>query len=200
MQERAARTRERLVRAAAEAFDEHGLGAASMQAVSKSAGVSKGALYFHFPSKEHLADAVRGACGDRFAAKASDLMEAGESPVQVLMRLPGLTAEWLGQDVIVRVGLRLGREQQRGGHQDCDGRYLSRELHDLLSRLLRGAAERREIRDGLPLRTCASLLVAFLFSLECRAEESASREELLESIAELWSLLLPGMAPVADRE
>lgn len=188
------------MRAAAEAFDEHGLGAASMQAVSKSAGVSKGALYFHFPSKEHLADAVRGACGDRFAAKASDLMEAGESPVQVLMRLPGLTAEWLGQDVIVRVGLRLGREQQRGGRHDCDGRYLSRELHDLLSRLLRGAAERREIRDGLPLRTCASLLVAFLFSLECRAEESASREELLESIAELWSLLLPGMAPVADRE
>ncbi|MFJ1869710.1 ScbR family autoregulator-binding transcription factor [Streptomyces sp. NPDC088097] len=198
MQERAARTRKRLVRAAAEAFDEHGLGAASMQAVSRSAGVSKGALYFHFPSKEHLADAVRAACGDRFTAAASHLTAAGESPVQVLMRLPGLTAEWLGEDVIVRVGLRLGREQQRRGERDHDGRYLHRELHDLLSRLLRSAAERREVRVGLPLETCSSLLVGFLFSLECRARESVPQEELVESIAELWSILLPGMAPVPE--
>ncbi|MER6447926.1 ScbR family autoregulator-binding transcription factor [Streptomyces venezuelae] len=200
MQERAARTRERLVRAAAEAFDEHGLGASTMQAVSRSAGVSKGALYFHFPSKEHLADAVRGACGDRFTASASRLTAAGASPIQVLMRLPGLTVEWLGEDVIVRVGLRLGREQDRRGDRGCDGPSLHRDLHDLLSRLLTSAAERREIRAGLPLRTCASLLVGFLFSLECRAAESAPREELLESITELWSILTLGMAPAAEKE
>ncbi|MFJ3927874.1 TetR family transcriptional regulator [Streptomyces sp. NPDC090022] len=57
-QERAARTRESLVRAAAEVFAEEGFVTASIAAISRRAGVSTGGLHFHFESKTVLAGAV----------------------------------------------------------------------------------------------------------------------------------------------
>jgi AcrR family transcriptional regulator len=53
-QGRAVGTRARLLRAAAEAIEEGGYGAASVAAISKRAGVAAGALYRHFPSKAEL--------------------------------------------------------------------------------------------------------------------------------------------------
>ncbi|MFJ9829255.1 ScbR family autoregulator-binding transcription factor [Streptomyces sp. NPDC101160] len=57
-QERAIRTRQKIVLAAAELFDEVGYEAATISEVLKRCGVTKGALYFHFSSKEELAQEV----------------------------------------------------------------------------------------------------------------------------------------------
>ena len=57
-QERAARTRQALVRAAAQVFAQDGFVLASLTSISKKAGVSNGALHFHFESKQALARAV----------------------------------------------------------------------------------------------------------------------------------------------
>ncbi|MET8504548.1 ScbR family autoregulator-binding transcription factor [Streptomyces sp. NPDC004787] len=57
-QERAIRTRQKIVLAAAELFDEVGYEAATISEVLKRCGVTKGALYFHFASKEELAQEV----------------------------------------------------------------------------------------------------------------------------------------------
>ncbi|MGW6703875.1 ScbR family autoregulator-binding transcription factor [Streptomyces sp. NPDC054956] len=57
-QERAIRTRQKILVAAAELFDEVGYEAATISEVLKRSGVTKGALYFHFTSKEELAQAV----------------------------------------------------------------------------------------------------------------------------------------------
>ncbi|MFE6103575.1 ScbR family autoregulator-binding transcription factor [Streptomyces laurentii] len=57
-QERAIRTRQKILVAAAELFDEVGYEAATITEVLKRSGVTKGALYFHFTSKDELAQAV----------------------------------------------------------------------------------------------------------------------------------------------
>ncbi|WP_405435191.1 TetR/AcrR family transcriptional regulator [Streptomyces avidinii] len=57
-QERAARTREALVRAAAEVFAEEGFATASIAVISRRARLSAGGLHFHFASKNALARAV----------------------------------------------------------------------------------------------------------------------------------------------
>ncbi|MGW3289662.1 ScbR family autoregulator-binding transcription factor [Streptomyces sp. NPDC001002] len=57
-QDRAIRTRSKIVLAAAELFDEVGYEAATIAEVIKKSGVTKGALYFHFSSKEELAQEV----------------------------------------------------------------------------------------------------------------------------------------------
>lgn len=53
-EERRARTRAALLRAAASAFAERGFDGASIDAIAASVGLSKGAVYAHFPSKLDL--------------------------------------------------------------------------------------------------------------------------------------------------
>ncbi|WP_159062215.1 TetR family transcriptional regulator, partial [Streptomyces caniscabiei] len=64
-QERAVRTRENLIRSAAEVFDREGYAVASITTISARAGVSNGALHFHFASKAALAEAVAEAAALR---------------------------------------------------------------------------------------------------------------------------------------
>lgn len=81
-QERAVRTRESLIRSAAETFYREGFAVASLSVISAQAGVSSGALHFHFASKAALADAVETAALDRLriiAQVASRQGRAGSS-------------------------------------------------------------------------------------------------------------------------
>lgn len=54
VQQRAEETRARILEAAAECFAQHGYEAASVGDICDRAGVSKGAFYHHFPSKQDL--------------------------------------------------------------------------------------------------------------------------------------------------
>ncbi len=63
-QTRSENTRLHLVRSAAELFDRNGFSGATLEDVSRSAGVTKGAFYFHFSSKDELGGAIQAeACG-----------------------------------------------------------------------------------------------------------------------------------------
>ncbi|MFD6492381.1 TetR family transcriptional regulator, partial [Streptomyces sp. NPDC060188] len=50
-QQRAVRTRDALIRSAAETFESRGYVQAKLAEISSRAGVSAGALHFHFPNK-----------------------------------------------------------------------------------------------------------------------------------------------------
>ncbi len=56
--DRARDTRNHILEVAAAAFAERGFAGTSLNQVLRDSGISKGALYFHFPSKEALAIAV----------------------------------------------------------------------------------------------------------------------------------------------
>ncbi|MET9324317.1 helix-turn-helix domain-containing protein [Streptomyces sp. NPDC003038] len=85
-QERAARTREALVRAAAEVFAGQGFAAASVAVISRRAGVSAGGLHFHFESKTALARAVE----DRAALALGRITVA--RPGAAVAGIPGVAA------------------------------------------------------------------------------------------------------------
>lgn len=58
-QDRAVRTRLALIRSAAEQFEARGYVRASLAEISAGAGVSSGALHFHFANKAAVAEADR---------------------------------------------------------------------------------------------------------------------------------------------
>jgi len=66
------RTRLRILHAAAKVFRQNGYAASSLRDVAESAGMQAGSLYYHFDSKEALAEAVmdQGVAGSRNAAIA----------------------------------------------------------------------------------------------------------------------------------
>ena len=64
-QERAVRTRNALIESAAELFSKDGFDVVTLSTISARAGVSNGALHFHFASKAALAAAVWEAAAQR---------------------------------------------------------------------------------------------------------------------------------------
>jgi len=56
MQDRAVRTREAIIAVAARHFDTDGYGHTSINTISGSGKFAKGAMYYHFPSKEAIAE------------------------------------------------------------------------------------------------------------------------------------------------
>jgi AcrR family transcriptional regulator len=78
-------TRERLVRSARGLFGKRGYEATSIEAVLEAAGVRRGSLYHHFPSKEALFDAVLDQLVREIArAAAGAARAAGSDPVATL--------------------------------------------------------------------------------------------------------------------
>ncbi|WP_055490354.1 ScbR family autoregulator-binding transcription factor [Streptomyces sp. TP-A0356] len=118
-QERAVRTRNALIESAAELFSRDGFEVVTLSTISARAGVSNGALHFHFPSKAALAAAVRDAAAQRFRRIA-----AGERPaphlggsLQMLVDTSHALLQGLGHDVVLRAGFDLsdGGEGARSG-------------------------------------------------------------------------------------
>ncbi|MEV5972517.1 ScbR family autoregulator-binding transcription factor [Streptomyces sp. NPDC051921] len=104
-QERAIRTRNALVESAAALFDREGFEVASLATISARAGVSSGALHFHFPSKAALADAVVAAAGDRLVRITR---EREALPLQTLIDASHELVQGLRADPVLRAGFVLG--------------------------------------------------------------------------------------------
>ena len=82
--DRRAATREALLAAAREEFVEHGFAAAATEAVVLRAGVTRGALYYHFPDKAALLAAVVEAVAAEVHDAVADAASRSTSPRQAL--------------------------------------------------------------------------------------------------------------------
>lgn len=97
----AAANKERILAAASEAFRQSGM-AVDMRAVAAAAGVGIGTIYRHFPTREHLVQAVTGT---DLAALAQAALPAGKTATGSLREfftatVTGLTANQAMIDVL----------------------------------------------------------------------------------------------------
>ncbi len=86
-QERARITRNNIVESAARSFHLHGFSKTSLSDIIDEAGVTKGALYFHFESKEDVAGAVLESQLERVTQEFTELRASSRPPLEMLIRL-----------------------------------------------------------------------------------------------------------------
>jgi len=91
--EQQARTRERLLAAAADAFAEHGFDGASIDDITARAGFSRGAFYSNFADKSDLLVQLCEAQIDRFARSELPAILATPEPEQL-----AAVARWLARE------------------------------------------------------------------------------------------------------
>lgn len=185
-QERAVRTREKLIRSAAEVFDREGYAVASITTISARAGVSNGALHFHFASKAALAEAVAEAA----ALRLRDLVDqpSAGGGLQNLVDTTHQLARELRDDVVLRAGFELGRDAGRGRRADVRGHWQNR-----VEYLLTCADRAGELRADVSTRAVATAVVATTAGFEVLARRDGdwlSRR----TVARFWELLLPTLA------
>ncbi|MEU9330753.1 ScbR family autoregulator-binding transcription factor [Streptomyces canus] len=184
-QERALRTREALLRAGAEVFDECGYAGAGITRILERAGVTAGALYFHFKSKEGLALAIMGAQPQQVQPKLAS---------QGLQRLVDITLVWaceLQVNPLLRAGVRLSVEQGSFGVQDPTS-YLG--WKDIMTQCLEDAAQKGELLSGDSSGDIAEFLVGACTGIQLYSQLISNRRDLPERTVLMWRTLLPGIA------
>ncbi|MFD4139771.1 MULTISPECIES: ScbR family autoregulator-binding transcription factor [unclassified Streptomyces] len=185
-QERALRTREALLRAAAEVFDEVGYSGASITKIMDRAGLTAGAVYFHFKSKEGLARAV-------INEQAADLkFPQGQAGLQLLLDMTGYLAVEMQRNILLRAGVRLAVEQSEASLQEYS---IYEWWAERFRQELETARRDGQLLEGVDEAEFASMLVATYTGTQIMSQISTGRADLPGRIASMWRCLLPALAP-----
>jgi len=186
MQQRAVETRQLILEAAAEVFDEMGYRAARIAQIMQRAGITQGALYFHFSSKLDLARTVM------LAQRDAVVLPPGPDGLQRLIDTTFLLARELQTNKLLRAGVRLAVEQEEIGFHD-DAPYL--DWAEVFRVQLSAAAARGELRSNVEVDRLAVLLVGCYTGVQHFSKISSRRADLPDRIADLWQCMLLGIAP-----
>lgn len=187
-QERAIRTRNALVLSAAELFERHGYVKTSLDEISSGAGVSRGALHFHFENKAAVADAVESAAARSLRHAVGSVQLGQVSALQSLTDLSHRLARLLFSDVVVRAGFRLNCDAGPRTHLD-----LRQEWHTCVHRLVARAAEEKSLAAGVSQEGLVATVVATTIGLEVLSRASRGWPGDY-SLTSFWQLLLPSVA------
>ncbi|MER7909866.1 ScbR family autoregulator-binding transcription factor [Streptomyces sp. NPDC096068] len=191
MQERSERTRARLVAAAAELFDRYGYAEARLGDISRAAGVTKGALYFHFESKQELAAAVQESGCLLLDETVLALRRDGRPALQSLIDTTHALAVWATGEPVVRASFRLGRERADGERPVLNYHLV---CVAAAGRLLARAAEEGALRRGVAEDAARTLVAGMIAGIEAAAWSGAPYPELSSCLGEAWTLVLRAVA------
>ncbi|WP_409468918.1 ScbR family autoregulator-binding transcription factor [Streptomyces sp. HC307] len=185
-QERAIRTRRAILEAAGAVFDEHGYTSTTIAMVLERAEVTKGALYFHFPSKESLAQAV-----------LDEQVPFGAVPqqpcrLQEIIDMTFVVGERLLTNPLLRGSVRLTVDQATPSGVDHSGPF--RQWGERLMVLMEQARERGELLPTVEPRDTVDLLVGGFAGLQLMSRALSGRADLGHRLSVLWGHILPSIA------
>ncbi|MFD9209875.1 TetR family transcriptional regulator [Streptomyces sioyaensis] len=188
-QARSLQTYERVLDAAAVEFAQQGYPNTNLQRVAERTGLTKGALYGHFSSKEELAAALVERL-DEAVRTLADTADGSQAPA--LEKLRSLTfslADRLNTDIRVTAALRLVLDNARAG---AEPPAVLSQLREHTVRLVGDAQREQDISPELPPGTVTDLLLAVLFGAHCTAPV-AGWKELPGRVREMWDILAPAL-------
>jgi len=178
---RATRSIQRILDAAAKMFGSTGYQGASMEAVARAAGVSKGLLHYHFNSKEHLLIEAQRATFTQIYDRFSERFQHGERGLATA--LDAIDSLWDAlydmrswSPFMVEI-LSLAAHQQRVRHQVDDFYAETIEmLEEGMSRVFSDHTDRLLMPPDRLARIIRSSLHGLVLELSlCRSQEDLDR-------------------------
>jgi AcrR family transcriptional regulator len=199
-QARAERTRARIVETAAAAFAQHGFEGVSLNDLVQVSGLSKGAFYFHFGSKEDVALAAFRAKQEELVTRlvAGDEMPA--SPTERVVLLVKRRAQLLAEDLSLRCVTRLGSElnvRSGPGSEYASFQDLGIEL---IADLVEDGQRAGEFRSNLEPQAVARTLFAWIVGIDTLSQLFSDGKDLQERSEEMLTLLLPALTAATQPE
>ncbi|MFF4020785.1 ScbR family autoregulator-binding transcription factor [Streptomyces sp. NPDC001843] len=181
------RTRRAVIEAAASVFAERGYAAATIAEILERAEVTKGALYFHFDSKEALARGVIEAqiTSDYWVPRELKLQEWVDVGMTLAYQIP--------KDVVLLAGIRLSA--------DLHSRLLLGSAWpawtELSTSYLSQAKEQGEVLPHVVPAETAECFLASWIGTQMFSEASSGWADLSERVSVLFNHMLPAIATPA---
>ncbi|MFF3542812.1 ScbR family autoregulator-binding transcription factor [Streptomyces platensis] len=184
-QDRAIRTRRLILEAAASVFDDLGYDRATIAEVLERAGVTKGALYFHFASKEQLALAVL----DEHVLDIA--VEPQKIKLQEFVDSGQVLAYRLRSDPIQRGAARLAVEQ---GSNHLDRKQSMLAWTRFVVELLNQARDRGEVMESVVVPETAELFVGAFAGIQLMSHAMTNQADLSQRLTIFFQHTLPSIA------
>ena len=191
-QERSERTRAHIVETAAAAFAEHGFDGVSLNDLVAASGLSKGAFYFHFSSKEEIALAA-------FRAKQQEmltLLAAQPAPTKAADRLAfgfRKRAQLVRDDPSFRCITRLGSQfNERSTPGSVYASFLDAG-RGAVAALVADGQRRGEFRGDLDPEAAGRTIFAAVVGVDTLSHLSSRGKDFEDRIEELIDVLLHGL-------
>lgn len=190
-QHRAQATRRAIVVAAAEEFDGAGYDGTPLSAILRRSGVTKGAFYFHFASKEALAVTLVRLQHQRWPRLRQRWLRRGLDPLSIAVGMVDEASRLIENDVVIRAGTRLAR------HRIGLASVEHRAVHDweqVLTELLQRSAERGLLRAEANPSEVARVVHAAMVGVRTISFERQQMPGMTVRTAEVWRVALQGVA------
>ncbi|MER7910507.1 ScbR family autoregulator-binding transcription factor [Streptomyces sp. NPDC096068] len=188
MQPRAVRTRQDLIRSAAVVFERAGFADASISAISSGAGVSNGALHFHFRNKRALGEAVELAASQTLVHITGRVPLRHPSPLQLLVDTSQVLAECLLHDPVLRAGFSLASDATWQGRIN-----LWEEWQDWVQLMLIVARERDVLTPEVVIEEAVLAITSIVAGFEVLSRIGAEWTSR-SAVTGFWRLMLPQLA------
>jgi TetR/AcrR family transcriptional repressor of nem operon len=176
-------TRQRLIAAASHQFAHHAYSTVSLDDLLAEAELTKGAMYFHFQSKQALALAIIDDLTEMSRASATNLLARKMSGLETLIDLFHVLALQDTQREVVRAGFRLLETLD-------DTTALWQSWIEFVATLLEKAITEGDVVDGLEAVDLAKVLVALWIGIR-RISDLDQPERYLDNLQKAWILALP---------
>ena len=186
-QERAVRTRGQVLDAAAHAFAAKGFPAVTILDVAELTGMTKGAVYFHYPNKEALAVAVAERFYERLPAIADGVRALGLAPLSAVAELLTRTATAFRDDIMIQAGARLQIERSLI-KAPLPMPYTG--YGNLVSGWLQEARDAGELSAGTDPDVIARVLISAFFGAQHISWVLSDRADLAERVQEILDVVL----------
>jgi TetR/AcrR family transcriptional repressor of nem operon len=157
-------TREKILDAAFQEIHRHGFQAASLSNIIDRTGLTKGALYHHFPDKDSLGLAViEEVIRESLEAFMFAPLRATDNPVDTLREVIKLKAERATSDTVM-LGCPLNNLMQEMSPLDADFKRRLTEIlktwQDVVTDALKRGQKQAQVRKDLDCRAAALFIVS----------------------------------------
>jgi AcrR family transcriptional regulator len=190
-QDRAYATREAILHAAAMEFDRLGYDRTSLTAVLARAGLTKGAFYFHFPSKDAVARALIEHQSDYWARMRETWRARGLDPLSTLHGMFAESADRMASDVVLRAGVRLNADREIG-YPGVPSAHVMWEK--LIASYVAEAGERGDLREGVDPEAVARMLCGAALGARLISSATTGCADFPGRIREVLGCVLPSVA------
>ncbi|WP_329486494.1 TetR family transcriptional regulator [Kitasatospora sp. NBC_01246] len=192
-QNRAVRTRQELIRSAAETFARSGFAESSITQICVRAGLSHGALHFHFGNKRALGEAVESAAAETLLHITGNVPLRHPVPLQLLVDTSHLLARRLSTDAVLRAGFCLGSDATWPGGAD-----LWQQWQDWVQLMLTVARAQGSLAADIVLDDAVAAITAVVAGLEVLGRRDPQWHSR-QAVTPFWRLMLPQLATAEAR-
>lgn len=190
-QQRAIDTRRNALRGAAAVIERRGYEGATIAEIVAESGITKGALYFHFASKEALAEAIIAEQGTWL----SERRPSDGPPVQTVVDLSYQFVDALLTDPLMRASIRMTVDRA------ADPEVIAAGYSGWIAgvgALLEEAQHAGTLHPHLDPDRTAYTLTSTVTGLQLTSEALTGRSDLAERVEYFWRLVTPALV-VPDR-